>query len=178
MTTYDFEDNGIQFLSSIQNIHDFTVFDWYCPIFWVHNKEHADILSKLNPINTKIQAPTKITFVMVLFTAFLYKRKVALRIKAMDIGFKYSSIPKPDDKYGLVYKMATNVIKAQAGKIQTIKVSIASVYPPSLYPMSTIVCVEDAPGSNWHNALYSISSASLISFLVSTNLLCNKPKLD
>jgi glycosyltransferase involved in cell wall biosynthesis len=54
MTTYDFEDNGIQFLSSIQNIDDFTVFDWYCPIFWVNNREHAEILDKLNPCKTKI----------------------------------------------------------------------------------------------------------------------------
>jgi len=51
-----------------------------------------------------------------------------------------------------------------AGRIQINKVSSARGIPPLLYPIRVRVWVEDAPGSNWQNPLYSISSSSVISF--------------
>ena len=42
----------------------------------------------VNPKSTTTEAPINIHRVMALFTAFLNSKKVALKIKAIDIGFK------------------------------------------------------------------------------------------
>jgi hypothetical protein len=73
---------------------------------------------------------------------------VALIINAIDIGFKYMSTENPAVKLFNVYKIAIDVIKAQAGNIQINKVRNAREYPPNLYPINTMVCVDEAPGSN------------------------------
>ena len=59
--------------------------------------------------------------------------------------------------------MATKLIKKLAGKIQRSKVKKASGVPPRLNAIKMIVCVEDAPGSNWQKALNSMSSSLVTS---------------
>lgn len=71
--------------------------------------------------------------------------------------------------------MARLAIKLVAGKIQMSKVIKAKEKPPLLKAIKTIVCVDEAPGSNWQKALYSINSSEVISFLFSTNRCCSKP---
>ena len=52
-------------------------------------------------------------------------------------------------------------IRNEAGRIQIIKVIIASGMPPLLYPIKVTVCVEEAPGNKLQKALYSKSSCSV-----------------
>ena len=50
------------------------------------------------------------------------------------------------------------LIKKQAGRIHMSSVITANGTPPRLKPINVNTCVEDAPGNNWQNELYSINS--------------------
>lgn len=54
MTRRTFDDNGIMFISTPDEIHNWQLYQWYSPIFWVFDDTHFHILSKLNPKQTRV----------------------------------------------------------------------------------------------------------------------------
>ena len=53
----------------------------------------------LKPTSTANEAPIKTHLVMVLFTDLLKSFRLALMIKAIDIGFKKANIKNPAEKF-------------------------------------------------------------------------------
>lgn len=54
MTKTSFENNGIQFYNSINEIKDWSIYDWYSPIFFLFHPMNWTILDRLSNNKTKV----------------------------------------------------------------------------------------------------------------------------